>query len=55
MAKPLSLILLVCAVVLIPLKIIPAFDQDNWLSIALILPVLLSLAASFYRFTPRKL
>lgn len=30
------------------LKILPAFDQDNWLVIALILPILLSCALSWY-------
>ena len=37
------------AVLSLLLKIFPAFDQDNWDSISLLLPVWLSLALSWYR------
>jgi hypothetical protein len=44
----LNYILAGLGLLLLLLKVLPAFDQDNWLVIALILPILLSTALSWY-------
>ena len=40
------------AVLLVPLKLLPAFDQDNLLSMGLILPVLLINSLAWRRLIP---
>ena len=48
-----TIILLLMAVILLVLKIFPAFDQDNLLAIVSITPVLIALAVSLTRLVPK--
>ena len=53
-ARLLSVVLTGLALLLLPLKLIPSFDQDNLLSICLILPVLISITYVWYKIEPTK-
>lgn len=53
-ARLLSVVLTGLALLLLPLKLIPSFDQDNFLSICLILPVLISLTFVWLKIEPMK-
>lgn len=43
------LVLVSLAVLLLPLKLIPAFDQDNWFPMAFILPIILGFGLIWWR------
>jgi hypothetical protein len=53
-ARLLSVVLTGLALLLLPLKLIPSFDQDNLLSICLILPVLISITYVWLKIEPTK-
>ena len=54
-ARILSVALTGLALLLLPLKLIPSFDQDNLLSICLILPVLISVTFVWLKIEPTKI